>query len=163
MSESDEAARREAVRERYGRSAERDGSCCGDEPSGDADATALGYDDAVDVVLSDCVVNLSPDKPQVFREARRVLRPGGRLAISAVVLTDDLPPALRDDLDALSACVAGATPVERVESMLADAGFVDVRVEPRGDGAEIVENWDEERDLGAFLASAQITARAPDF
>jgi SAM-dependent methyltransferase len=118
--------------------------------------------DRVDVVLSNCVVNLSPDKPQVFREARRVLRPGARLAISDVVLTDDLPPALRDDLDALSACVAGAAPVDRVESMLTDAGFVDVRVEPREDNDEVVDGWAGDYDAGAFLASARITARAPD-
>ncbi len=119
-------------------------------------------DNSVDVVISNCVVNLSPNKPQVFREAARVLRPGGRLAISDVVLTAALPPEVRADPDSVAACVAGASPVDRLEGLLADAGFVDVEISPKRDSEEFIREWDEKRDLSEFLVSASITGRLPD-
>ena len=65
-------------------------------------------DESVDVVISNCVINLSPDKDMVFREVFRVLRPGGRLSVSDIVVQGDLPQAIRDRLDAWAACVSGA-------------------------------------------------------
>jgi SAM-dependent methyltransferase len=116
-------------------------------------------DASADVVLSNCVINLSPDKAAVFREAIRVLKPGGRLAISDVVATAAMPHALAQSLVALTGCVAGAASVETVRGLLADAGFVDVVVEPRADSAAI---------LGAcmpgaegYVASASIQAQKP--
>lgn len=119
-------------------------------------------DDSVDVIISNCVVNLSPNKPQVFREAVRVLRPAGRLAISDVVLTADLPRDVRADPDSVAACVAGASTVDRLERLLADVGFVDVGVSPTEDSEEFIREWDDERDLSEFLVSASITARLPE-
>jgi SAM-dependent methyltransferase len=116
-------------------------------------------DESVDVVLSNCVVNLSPDKPQVFREAFRALRPGGRLAVSDVVATGEIPAAHRGDPDSLSACVAGASPVDDLEAMLADAGFVDVSVE-RDDGEPFGGDHDHE-ELTDYLAAATIEAAKP--
>ena len=116
-------------------------------------------DESVDVVLSNCVVNLSPDKPQVFQEAFRVLRPGGRLAISDVVATSEIPAAHRGDPDSLAACVAGASPVADLETMLADAGFVDVSVE-REDGEPFGGDHDHE-ELTDYLAAATIEAAKP--
>jgi SAM-dependent methyltransferase len=118
-------------------------------------------DGVVDVAVSNCVVNLSPDKPQVFREAFRVLRPGGRVAISDVVRTAELPHDLRADPDSVSACVAGAATVDRLEAMLADAGFVDVRIEPDDDSAAFIREWDADRDPSEFVRSASIEARKP--
>jgi SAM-dependent methyltransferase len=116
-------------------------------------------DGSIDVVLSNCVINLSPDKAAVFREAFRVLRPGGRLAISDVVATAVMPDALAQSLEALTGCVAGAASVETVRALLAEAGFVDVSVEPRPDSAAT---------LGAcmpgaegYVASATIRAHKP--
>lgn len=86
---------------------------------------------SVDVVLSDCVINLSPDKPGVFREAFRVLRPGGRLVISDLVSAHELPEEVRRDRDAWAACVAGAMREAEYVRGLAEAGFADVRVRKR--------------------------------
>jgi len=86
--------------------------------------------DAVDVVISNCVINLSPDKPQVFREAYRVLKPGGRLAVSDIVTGGPLPQELKDDLSAWAGCVAGAIESDDYISAIQAAGFVDVELTP---------------------------------
>ena len=98
-------------------------------------------DGVVDVVISNCVVNLSPDKAAVFREAFRVLKPGGRIRISDVLALGELPEALRNDLAALAACVGGAATVAETESMLRDAGFTDIEVEPKVESAAVIAGW----------------------
>lgn len=85
--------------------------------------------DAVDVVLSNCVVNLSPDKRAVFSEALRVLRPGGRLAIADIATRGPLPPTIGASLAAWAGCIAGALDVSEIETMLADVGFAEPAVE----------------------------------
>ncbi len=91
---------------------------------------ALPLDDAsVDVAISNCVVNLSPDKPAVFRELARVLRPGGRIGISDVVAEDRLSPAERAERGGYVGCIAGALSKGEYRSLLASAGLVDVSVE----------------------------------
>lgn len=119
-------------------------------------------DESVDVIISNCVVNLSPDKSQVFREAYRVLRPGGRLAISDVVLTAELPPEIRGDPEALAACVAGASPIAQLDRMLTAAGFEAVAISPEEDSDRVIREWDDTRDLSEFLVSARITGRKPE-
>lgn len=86
-------------------------------------------DQAVDVIISNCVINLSADKGQVLREAFRVLRPGGRLAVSDVVAQGELPTDLRQDMEAWAGCVAGALEEQEFRQLLTDAGFADVDVE----------------------------------
>lgn len=86
-------------------------------------------DASVDVVLSNCVVNLSPDKPAVFREALRVLRPGGRLAIADIATRGRLPAAIRDSLAAWAGCIAGALDVDDLHALLVDTGFDQPAVE----------------------------------
>ena len=81
-------------------------------------------DDVADVIISNCVINLSPEKRQVFGEAFRVLRPGGRLAVSDIVATAPLPESLLEDIEAYTGCVAGAELIEEVDSMLREAGFM---------------------------------------
>ena len=119
-------------------------------------------DDAVDVIVSNCVVNLSPEKPRVFHEAFRVLKPGGRLAISDVVRTAPLPAGIQDDPASVAACVGGASTISALETMLADAGFVDVAIEPKAESEEFIRDWDEERDLSDVIVSATIEAEKPD-
>ncbi|GAB4305595.1 MAG: arsenite methyltransferase [Candidatus Bipolaricaulota bacterium] len=85
-------------------------------------------DAAVDVVISNCVINLSPDKPRVFREAYRVLRPGGRMVVSDLVLRRELPDEVRSSLEAYVACVAGAARKDDYLAMIRAAGFEGIRV-----------------------------------
>ena len=118
-------------------------------------------DGTVDVILSNCVVNLSPDKAAVFREAFRVLRPGGRLAISDVVAIADIPPALRAQVEALSGCVSGAAAVTDLEAMLRAAGFATVDVDVRPESREFIKDWLPGSGAENVVASAAITATKP--
>jgi len=118
-------------------------------------------DNTADVVISNCIINLVPDKAQVFREALRVLRPGGRLAVSDVINIAPLPAELRADPALLCGCVAGAAPAERIEAWLSEAGFVDVRVTPNLEGREMVESWAYGRGVEHYIASAMVEARKP--
>jgi SAM-dependent methyltransferase len=87
-------------------------------------------DNTVDVIISNCVVNLSPDKPQVFREAFRVLKPGGKFAVSDIVTDGPLPKEIKDSLAAWAGCVAGALDVKDYLAMLDAAGFTDIELTP---------------------------------
>src|SRR5438876_217225 len=86
-------------------------------------------DNAVDVVISNCVINLSADKAQVLREAYRVLAPGGRFAVSDIVFLGHFPPAIRNDLEAWAGCIAGALEEEAYRQLLAEAGFTNTEIE----------------------------------
>lgn len=118
-------------------------------------------DASVDAILSNCVINLSPEKDRVFREAFRVLRKGGRLAVSDIVAVAELPPALREDVGLLTGCVAGASSVDEVRRLLAEAGFEDVRVTPSAESRELVGAWLPGRKIGDYVASATIEAVKP--
>lgn len=118
-------------------------------------------DGSIDVIISNCVVNLSPDKPQVFADAYRALREGGRIAISDIVLTADLPADVRRDPDSISACVAGASPIDELESMLTEAGFTEISITPKSESEELIREWDDERDLSEYIVSASIEATKP--
>ena len=83
-------------------------------------------DSSVDVVISNCVLNLSPDKPQVWKEIARVLKPGGRVAVSDLALVRELPPAIREDVEALVGCIAGAVLLEETRAMMRDAGLSEI-------------------------------------
>jgi arsenite methyltransferase len=118
-------------------------------------------DSCVDVILSNCVINLSPDKPRVFREAFRVLRPGGRLAISDVVALQPLSPEVRADLELHTGCVAGAATIVELRAMLAEAGFAEIRIEPKRELQKVVDGWFPGRGIDGQVASATITAHKP--
>ncbi len=118
-------------------------------------------DSSIDVILSNCVVNLSPDKAAVFREAFRVLAPGGRLSISDIVATAPLPDSLTESLDAISGCIGGAESVEAIVDWLMAAGFVDVRVEVAESSREAIADWVPGQGAERFVASAAIEAHKP--
>jgi len=119
-------------------------------------------DAGIDVIISNCVINLSPDKPQVFREAFRVLKPGGRLAISDVVATAELPASIKDDLSLYSGCMAGASRIDELKTMLEDAGFTAIRITPKDESREFIKDWAPERKVEEYVLSAMIEARRPD-
>ncbi len=116
-------------------------------------------DSSVDVIMSNCVINLSPDKPQVYRDAFRVLRPGGRLAISDVVAIGPLPDDVRGNSAALCGCVAGAIPAEEIEVLLGEIGFVEIAVEVKPESREFIKDWFPGSGLEEYVRSAAITAR----
>jgi len=118
-------------------------------------------DRSIDVVVSNCVINLSPDKPAVLEEAFRTLRPGGRLAISDIVLSAALPEALRNDSRALAGCIAGAAPVDDVRAMLAAAGFCDVEVDVQPNSRTFIRDWLPGSGAEHYIASAKIRAVRP--
>ena len=95
-------------------------------------------DASVDAIVSNCVINLSPNKLAVFHEAFRALRPGGRLAISDVVALKDMPPDLAQSVEALTGCVAGAAKIEELRALLVDAGFESVQIEARPESRAII-------------------------
>jgi SAM-dependent methyltransferase len=118
-------------------------------------------DNSFDAIISNCVINLSPDKPQVFREAFRVLKPGGRVAVADIVRTADLPPELASDLAALCGCVAGAASIDELETMLRDAGFEHIRIRPKDASKEFIRNWTTGRNAADYVVSSTIEAIKP--
>jgi arsenite methyltransferase len=117
-------------------------------------------DQTVDAIMSNCVINLSPEKEAVFREALRVLKPGGRLAISDVVAIAPIPAELQSQAAALAGCIAGATPLDELRQMLARVGFVGVEVTIAPSSAAIVDSW--LAGASKYIASATIEARRQD-
>jgi SAM-dependent methyltransferase len=118
-------------------------------------------DNTADAILSNCVINLVPDKAQVYREAFRVLKQGGRLAISDVVNTAPLSKELQADTALLCSCIAGAAPIPRIEAWLAEAGFVEVRVTPKPESRELIKTWAPGSGIEDFVVSANVEARKP--
>ena len=118
-------------------------------------------DNTADAVISNCVVNLVPDKAQVFREAFRVLKPGGRLAISDVVNIAPLPADLRGDPALLCGCVSGAIGAGDVAEKLRAAGFADVSVTVNAGSRDMIASWAPGRGIESCVAAASMTARKP--
>jgi arsenite methyltransferase len=112
-------------------------------------------DQSVDVIISNCVINLSPEKAHVFREAYRVLKPGGRLAISDVVTTAPFPEAI------CSCCVTGASLIDEVEQMLQAAGYTDIRIQPKDASKRFIRELVPDSNIEDYLVSATIEAVKP--
>ena len=130
-------------------------------------------DASVDAVISNCVINLSPDKAQVWREIARVLKPGGRVAVSDLGLVRELPDAVRESVEALIGCIAGAVLVEETERLAREAGLSEVRVERHAIYSDDPADWTDTTyaaivDLlpkgtapSDFVVSMDVTARIP--
>jgi arsenite methyltransferase len=114
--------------------------------------------ESVDVIISNCVINLSLDKEQVLKEAFRVLKHGGRLSISDVVATAALPEQIRQDLTMMSGCIAGAEYVENIKVMLHNTGFKDIKMEPKDNSRDIIKSWVPNKNIENFVASYIIEA-----
>ncbi len=115
-------------------------------------------DASVDVIISNCVINLSPDKPQLFREAFRVLKSGGRLCISDVVTATPLSEEVRRDLDLHCGCLAGASVVDELRAAIEGAGFATVRIEPKDESRKFIKEWAPGIHLEEVIVSALIEA-----
>ena len=116
-------------------------------------------DHSVDVIMSNCVINLSPDKPQVYREAYRVLKEGGRLAVSDVVALQELPQSVKDDLEKYAGCVSGAATVADLERMLRTAGFHDISIDLKEESKTFIKDWFPDSGVEDCVLSADIRAR----
>jgi arsenite methyltransferase len=130
-------------------------------------------DKSVDVVISNCVINLSPDKGQVWREIARVLKPGGRVAVSDLALFKPLPPEVREMVEALVGCVAGAVLVSDTERMAREAGLTEIRLNPKKDYVAAMTDWNDPlykkivahlpagSGPGDYITSLEVQARKP--
>ncbi len=122
-------------------------------------------DNSVDVVISNCVINLSTDKPRVFREIYRVLKPAGRIAISDIALLRELPPKIQESIDAYVACVGGALLIDKYKEIVEAAGFRDVQVTVKGAtpcidtdtkdplGRAVLDSLDDSNSLEGYVVS----------
>ena len=115
-------------------------------------------DSSVDVIISNCVINLSPAKEQVFLEAYRVLKPGGRLAVSDTVAVERIPDDVQGNGDAYCGCVGGAASPEEIEKMLREAGFSRIAIEPGEGSAEMIRDWFPGSGMERYVRSAMIVA-----
>ena len=130
-------------------------------------------DASVDVVISNCVLNLSPDKPQVWREIARVLKPGGRVAVSDLALLKPLTKKLKDSVEALVGCVAGAVLVEETRAMAKAAGLTGIALTPKSGYVDNMVDWNDPlyrgiikclprgEKLGTYVTSLNVEARKP--
>lgn len=118
-------------------------------------------DNNVDVVISNCVINLSPEKWKVYSEAFRALKPGGRIAVSDIVLTATLPEELQNDLFLYTGCMAGASSLPDIEAYLASAGFVDIRISPKDESRDFIREWVPGSNIADYVVSATIEATKP--
>lgn len=114
--------------------------------------------DTIDVIISNCVINLSPNKPQVFKDAYRVLKPGGRLAISDVVASCEMPEEMKNDLALYAGCMAGASLIADLERYMQEAGFNKIKITPKDDSKEFIKDWAPEKNITDYVISAHIEA-----
>lgn len=114
-------------------------------------------DGSIDVIVSNCVINLSPDKPRVFAEMYRTLRPGGRISVSDIVTNGELPERVKKSMLAWGACIAGALDRQEFADGLRAAGFVDVKIAAKSEEGIVIEDIPTNN-----LFSAAITARKPE-
>ncbi|MHC4624883.1 MAG: arsenite methyltransferase [Planctomycetota bacterium] len=127
-------------------------------------------DNSIDVVISNCVINLSPDKPQVWREIFRILNPGGRACVSDLALTRELPQQVRDSVSALVGCISGAVMLDETTRMIAEAGLTEPQISIKKYNMDIMDNCNDSlyqtvrqhlpngKKLSDYVVSADITA-----
>ena len=118
-------------------------------------------DNSVDVIISNCVINLSPNKQQVFNDAFRVLKSGGRLAISDVVASTELPDDIKNDPFLHSACVSGASQINELEAFMKKAGFTQIKIQPKDESRAFIKDWAPGSNIEDYVISASIEAIKP--
>ncbi len=118
-------------------------------------------DNTADVLMSNCVINLSPNKARVFEEAFRALKPTGRLAISDVVATVELPEAMRNDPALIAGCMGNASLITELETIISAAGFEQVKIQPKDESKEFIRDWAPDHNVTDYVVSATIEAIKP--
>ena len=118
-------------------------------------------DGQVDVIISNCVINLSPEKKKVFSESFRVLKPGGRLAISDIVASAKLPYEVKQDMALFTGCMAGASTISELEAIMSQVGFEDLRILPKDESKAFIRDWAPGRNIQDYVVSATIEAIKP--
>jgi len=118
-------------------------------------------DNTADIIISNCVINLSPHKELVFADAFRVLKAGGRLAISDVVATAEMPDDMKNDPMLHAGCMAGASLIDELEQMMADAGFKQILIVPKDESRDFIRDWAPGRGVEDYVVSAYIEAVKP--
>ena len=118
-------------------------------------------DNSVDVIISNCVINLSPDKAQVFREAHRVLKSGGRLAISDVVSTCEIPDEIRNDAMLIAGCMGNTSLIDELEKDLQEAGFTQINIQSKDESRAFIKDWAPGTGVENYIVSATIEAVKP--
>jgi len=127
---------------------------------GEIEALPLA-DNSVDVIISNCVINLSPEKQRVFNESFRVLKPGGRLAVADIVATAPLPQDIKTDWAAYTGCMAGASRITELDRMLHAAGFENVEIAPKDSSRSFIREWLPSKRIEDYLVSATIEGVKP--
>ena len=117
--------------------------------------------DIIDVIISNCVINLAPEKLKVFKEAYRVLKSGGRLSIADIVVTAELPEDVKNDLFYYSGCIAGASSLADIEAFLVESGFENISIKPKDESKEVIREWFPDRKLEEYVVSVMIEATKP--
>lgn len=118
-------------------------------------------DNTVDVIISNCVINLSPNKVQVFSDAFRILKSGGRLAISDVVASCEMPEEMKNDPALYAGCMAGASLIADLETILQDSGFNKIKIIPKDESKDFIKDWAPEHNVTDYVLSAHIEAVKP--
>ena len=118
-------------------------------------------DNSIDVIISNCVINLSPEKQRAFNEAFRVLKPGGRLAVADIVATASLPEDIKTDWTAYTGCMAGASQISELERMLQASGFKHIKIAPKDSSRSFIREWLPGKRIEEYLVSATIEAVKP--
>src|SRR5215468_7496066 len=118
-------------------------------------------DETVDVIISNCVINLSPEKQRVFDEAFRVLKSGGRLAVADMVATAPLPDEIKSDWAAYTGCMSGASQITELEQMLRSSGFKNIKIAPKNSSRSFIREWLPGKSIEDYLVSATIEAVKP--
>ena len=115
-------------------------------------------DNTVDVIISNCVINLSPNKAQVFSDAYRILKVGGRLAISDVVASCEMPEEMKNDPELYAGCMAGASLIVELEGYMQDAGFKEIKITPKDESKDFIKDWAPGKNVTDYVLSAHIEA-----
>ena len=118
-------------------------------------------DNSADIIMSNCVINLSPDKQSVYKDAFRSLKPGGRLAISDILATKELPTEVKNDLALHSACVGGAATIKSTITMLEQTGFRNINIDAKEESKKIINELMPGSNIGDYVVSAYIEATKP--